>query len=265
MDRLTEIIEVKRKRLFESKRVVPLELVRAQAINVRSNSRSHRLAAALTHNGRTNIIAEIKRASPSKGVIRADIDPERLSRAYQAGGAAAVSVLTEEDHFCGSLDDLRSVRQAVTLPLLCKDFIFDEYQVYECAAAGADALLLITAALDDEALLRLRRIAEDELGLDALIEVHTLDEMNRAATCEAKIIGVNNRDLRSFEVSLKTSAQLAPFAPNGAVLVSESGIETRDDIQQLRAFGYRGFLIGEHLMRADDPEARLRTLVSSVE
>ena len=261
VDRLSEIIEVKRTRLLQSKRIVPLSLVRAHATDVRANAQPHRLAEALTDRERINIIAEIKRASPSKGLIRADINPAAQGRAYEAGGASAVSVLTEEDHFCGSLDDLRKVRHAIALPLLCKDFIFDEYQIYECAAAGADALLLITAVLDDETLKALLGIAEDELGLDALIEVHTLDEMNRANRCGARIIGVNNRDLRTFEVSLTTSANLASLASNGTVLVSESGIETWDDIQRLRTFGYRGFLIGEHLMRADNPERALRALL----
>src|SRR6185503_5972059 len=160
--------------------------------------------------------------------------------------------------FAGSLDDLRQVKAAVDLPVLRKDFIVEDYQVYESAAAGADAILLIVAALDDELLARLRRLAEDELQMDALVEVHTSDEMKRAAACDAKLIGVNNRDLRTFEVSLETSLRLAREAPGDALLVSESGLNNAADLQRLYEAGYRGFLIGETLMRADDPEQALR-------
>jgi indole-3-glycerol phosphate synthase len=172
-----------------------------------------------------------------------------------------MSVLTEEDFFSGSLDDLREVKRAVALPVLRKDFIFEEYQVYESAAAGADALLLIVAALDDELLSRLRRLAEDELGMDALIEVHTSDEMKRATACGASLIGVNNRDLRSFEVSLETSLSLAREAPEGALLISESGLRDFRDLRRLHDAGYRGFLIGETLMRSEDPADALRQLL----
>jgi len=169
-----------------------------------------------------------------------------------------MSVLTEEDYFAGSLDDLRAVKSTVELPVLRKDFIVDEYQVYESAAAGADAILLIVAALDDESLLQLRRLAEDELHMDALVEVHTSDEMRRAAACGAKLIGVNNRDLRTFEVSLETSLSLAREAPPNAVLISESGLNSAADLQRLYEAGYRGFLIGETLMCAEDAKQALR-------
>jgi len=171
----------------------------------------------------------------------------------------AMSVLTEEDYFAGSLDDLRQVKAAVELPVLRKDFIVDEYQVYESAAAGADAILLIVAALDDELLSRLRRLAEDELGMDALVEVHTSEEMKRAEACGARLIGVNNRDLRTFAVSLETSLSLAREAPSEALLISESGLKHAADLQRLYEAGYGGFLIGETLMRADDPAAALRS------
>src|SRR2546429_9100831 len=180
-----------------------------------------------------------------------------MAKRYELGGAAAVSVLTEEDYFDGSLDDLCAVRQATSLPILRKDFVFDEYQIYESAAAGADALLLIVAALDDDTLARLRTITEDELGMDALVEVHTAEELDRAVEAGAQVIGVNNRDLSTFEVSLETSVQLASAAPKDTVLISESGIGSADDIQRLRGLGYRGFLIGETLMRADDPKELL--------
>jgi indole-3-glycerol phosphate synthase len=169
-----------------------------------------------------------------------------------------MSVLTEEDYFSGSLEDLRAAKSIIDLPVLRKDFIVDEYQVYESAAAGADAVLLIVAALDGDALLRLRRLAEDEIGMDALVEVHDRDEMQRAAACGAKLIGVNNRNLHTFDVSLETSLSLASAAPKDAVLISESGLKTASDLSRLRDAGYRGFLIGESLMRSDDPEAALR-------
>ena len=261
MDLLTSIIEAKRRRLAASKNESPFTELRIEALEVRSNSKPHVFARALDDVNKINIIAEFKRRSPSKGEIRRGADPAATSRAYESAGAAAISVLTEEDYFGGSLDDLRSARKAVSLPILRKDFIADEYQVYESAAAGADAVLLIVAALDDDALVRLRRITEDELGMDALVEVHTADEMKRAAACGAKVIGVNNRDLQTFEVSLDTSAQVVALAPKGAVLISESGIESPADITRLRKLGYRGFLIGESLMRAEDPGDLLRSFL----
>jgi indole-3-glycerol phosphate synthase len=206
-----------------------------------------------------NIIAEFKRRSPSKGMIREDANPIEIARAYETGGAVAMSVLTEEDYFAGSLDDLREVKSTVDLPVLRKDFIVDEYQVYESAIAGADAILLIVAALDDESLARLRRLAEDELQMDALVEVHTSDEMKRAVACGAKLIGVNNRNLRTFEVSLETSLSLAREAPSEALLISESGLNNSADLRRLYNAGYRGFLIGETLMRAHDLATALRS------
>jgi indole-3-glycerol phosphate synthase len=240
MNVLSEIVARKRERVREAK----------------SRARPHAFRRALQGDG-INVIAEFKRRSPSKGMIREGANPIDIARAYQAGGAVAMSVLTEEDYFAGSLEDLRQVKATVDLPVLRKDFIVDEYQVYESAAAGADAILLIVAALDDELLLRLRRLAEDELQMDALVEVHTSDEMRRAVACGAKLIGVNNRDLRTFEVSLETSLSLAREAPSEALLISESGLKTSDDLQRLHDAGYRGFLIGETLMRADDPAAAL--------
>ena len=247
MDVLTEIITKKRERLAG---LGAFEGVRAAAT-------PHAFFRALSADG-INVIAEFKRRSPSKGFIREGAKPSEVARAYQAGGAVAMSVLTEEDYFAGSLDDLREVKSTVKLPVLRKDFIVDEYQVYESAAAGADAILLIVAALDDELLSQLRRLAEDELGMDALVEVHTSDEMKRAVACGAKLIGVNNRDLRTFEVSLETSLSLAREAPPEALLISESGLNNATDLERLYDAGYRGFLIGETLMRADDPIAALR-------
>jgi indole-3-glycerol phosphate synthase len=262
MDVLSEIIARKRERVREAQASASLEELRSLAGEVRTSARPHAFSDALRAEG-VNIIAEFKRRSPSKGMIRGDANVRDVARAYEAGGAAAMSVLTEEDYFAGSLDDLRQVKATVNLPVLRKDFIVEEYQVFESAAAGADALLLIVAALDDEVLSRLTRLAEDELGMDALVEVHTSEEMIRAATRGASLIGVNNRDLRTFEVSLDTSLSLAHEAPEGALLISESGLHTSQDLNRLRQAGYRGFLIGETLMRSDNPEAALRGFVGA--
>ena len=258
---LTEIIAAKKKRVAVAKTITSRELLRAEAIAVRQTAKQHAFKSALDQSARVNIIAEFKRRSPSKGVIRADADPAPTAREYEHGGAVAISVLTEQDYFDGSLDDLREVREAVSLPILRKDFIVDEYQAYESAAAGADALLLIVAALDDDSLAHLRRLAEDELGMDALVEVHTSEELKRAVACGAKLIGVNNRDLRTFNVSLETSIELAREAPTDVVLISESGLNTRADLLQLQSHGYKGFLIGESLMRANNVAATLRDLI----
>ncbi len=262
MNILSEIIARKRERVLAANELVPLAQIRQLASAVRGNLASHAFSKALLRDG-INIIAEFKRRSPSKGIIRPDADLLQIVKSYEAGGAAAISVLTEEDYFSGSLEDLRAVKTSVGLPVLRKDFVFDEYQVYESAAAGADAILLIVAALDDELLLRLRRLAEDELGLDALVEVHTAEEMSRAVACAASLIGVNNRDLRTFEVSLETSLSLAREAPSDALLISESGLRTREDLQLLHSAGYRGFLIGETLMRSKDPQQALRNVLDA--
>lgn len=252
MNVLSEIIGKKRERVAKAK-----ERVQLKELPRRENP--HALRAALRADG-INIIAEFKRRSPSKGVIRADANLSQIVKSYETGGAIAISVLTEEDYFDGSLDDLRTVKATVDLPVLRKDFVFDEYQLYESAAAGADAILLIVAALDDEKLRQLRRVAEDALGIDALVEVHTSEEMKRAVSSGATLIGVNNRDLRTFEVSLNTSLSLAREAPSDALLISESGLRGPDDLRRLREAGYQGFLIGETLMRAGNPEQALRDL-----
>jgi indole-3-glycerol phosphate synthase len=258
MDILSEIIATRRRGLEAAKRAAPFEQLRSTALEVRGNSKSHALREALRVDAVT-VIAEFKRRSPSKGMIRENADAATIARSYQSAGAAAISVLTEENYFAGSLADLSAAREVVALPLLRKDFLFDEYQVYESAAAGADALLLIVAALDDETLARLLRLTEEELCMDALVEIHTKEEMLRAIGLGAKLIGVNNRDLRTFNVSIETSLELAQFASAEVVLVSESGLSP-DVVGELRAAGYSGFLVGESLMRAEDPELALRAL-----
>jgi len=259
MSVLQEIVARKRECLASAKQSVPLERIREIARAKRSGKSSHRLAEALKCDG-INIIAEFKRKSPSKGVIRADIDARSMARNYQAGGAVAISVLTEENYFSGSLEDLRAIKSDVHLPILRKDFLFDEYQIYESAAAGAHAILLIVASLDDKQLSELRQLAEDELGLDALVEVHDEREMERATESGAVLIGVNNRNLHTFEVTLHTSLQLLSKAPANATLVSESGLHHANDLSMLHKVGYRGFLIGESLMRAENAAEALRDL-----
>lgn len=266
MDFLREIIEKKRARLPNMREETSIAEVRVQAVDARLQTKPHRLLDALAHNPGVNVIAEIKRASPSRGMIRPDANPATLGRAYERGGAIAISIVTEEDHFQGSLDDLRAVRQAVSLPLLRKDFIVDEFQVYEAAAAGADAILLIVAAIDnDDELRHLRSVTEDELGMDALVEVHTEEEIERARDCGATLVGVNNRDLRTFEVSLETSARLIQYVPRDVICISESGLDSAEDLHRLRRLGYKGFLIGEMLMRAAQPEVMLRALLDEAE
>jgi len=259
MDILPQIINKKRERLSDSKQSVSLHQMQQVAHDARRNAKPHAFLQALQSDG-LNIIAEFKRRSPSKGIIRPDADLAQIINSYESGGAVAISVLTEEDHFSGSLDDLRQAKTTTDLPVLRKDFIVDEYQIYQSAAAGADALLLIVAAIDDETLSKFIGLTEAELGMDALVEVHTSTEMQRAADAQARLIGVNNRDLRSFEVSLETSLKLASGVPAESLLISESGLNTHADLQLLYEAGYRGFLIGETLMRANDPVQMLREL-----
>jgi indole-3-glycerol phosphate synthase len=261
---LDRIVEAKANRLEAAKLLVPFDELVERA-NARSSSRLHHsLAAALNRVDRVNIIAEIKQRSPSKGVIREDFNLVHIAESYAVAGAAALSVLAEEDFFGGSLDHLEEIRQRVALPLLRKDFIFDEYQLYESVLAGADAVLLIVAILEDELLGSLIELTA-KLELDALVEVHSADEMKRAARSGASIIGINNRDLTTFTVDLKTSIELAGLSPTGAVLVSESGIHTGSDILRLKSAGFSAFLVGEHLMRAADPGAALRQLIREAE
>lgn len=260
---LDRIVAAKAARLQAAKAKTPYDVLMQRALTTPSRVGTS-LAEALKRTDRVNIIAEIKQRSPSKGIICEDFDPVRIAESYVSGGAAALSILCEEDFFGGSLEHLKEVRSRVAAPLLRKDFIFDPYQVYESRAAGADAVLLIVALLHDELLARLIEVA-NELGLDALVEVHSASEMSRAEIAGASIVGVNNRDLTSFKVDLDTSIQLAPLAPTGPVLVSESGITTVADIRRLRAAGFHAFLIGEHLMRAQHPRAALKELIETAE
>ncbi len=226
----------------------------------RSIAQRRDFLAALT-NRQPAVIAEIKKASPSKGVLAEEFDPAAIARLYEQGGASALSVLTDEKHFQGSLSDLESARRAVALPALRKDFTIDVYHVYEAAAYGADAILLIAAILSERQMRDFRELA-DRYRMAALVEVHDEEELEPALASGARIVGVNNRNLHTFEVSLETSVRLADKIPSGVVRVAESGIHSSADVQRLRAAGYQAFLVGEHLMKSGDPAGALRALTA---
>ncbi len=253
---LEEIVAACRRRLEEARTRVPIDRVR-QAAERRHEHRD--FAAALSGDG-LRVIAELKQASPSRGVLRQDYGVREIAQGYEAAGAAALSVLTEEQFFRGSLTDLIDARDAVGLPVLRKDFLLDAYQVYESVAAGADALLLIVAALRDNDLRKLIELA-NELHIAALVEVHTADELHRAIEAGARIVGVNNRNLKTFEVNLETSFELRSDIPSPCLAVSESGIKTPADLRRLRGVGYDAVLIGKHFMTADDPGRALAALL----
>jgi indole-3-glycerol phosphate synthase len=226
----------------------------------RSIAQRRDFLAALAANAPA-VIAEIKKASPSKGVLSAEFDPAAIARIYEQGGAAALSVLTDEKHFQGSLSDLESARGAVQLPALRKDFTIDAYHVYQAAAHGADAILLIAAILSERQMRDFRELAE-HYRMAVLVEVHDEEELEPAIASGARFIGVNNRNLHTFEVSLETSIRLAEKIPAGAVRVAESGIHSSADVQRLRSAGYQAFLVGEHLMKSGDPAGALQALLS---
>lgn len=262
MSVLAGIIASTRAELQRRKRERPEAELRDRALALGPARRS--LRAALSEQGRVGervaVIAELKRRSPSAGALREDADPAAIARAYERGGASAISVLTEGPNFGGSLDDLRAVRAACGLPLLRKDFVLDPYQVYEARVAGADAVLLIVAALDPGELSELRARAR-EVQLDALVEVHDAAELKVALEVGADLIGVNNRDLRDFTVDVGRTYELLKEMPAGVVVVSESGIGRADQLARLGAAGVAGVLVGESLMRAPDPERALRALL----
>jgi indole-3-glycerol phosphate synthase len=263
---LSQILDRKRKATKQLRADPSSRDFRERALQVRENAEPHRLRQALESDlPRLKIIAEFKRRSPSAGIIRDDLTVGEIARCYDRGGACAISVLTDEQYFGGSVADLCAARSSTKLPLLRKDFIIDPIQIFEAAIAEADAVLLIVATLDDTSLIQLRSLAEDELGLDALVEVHGSDELKRAVNAGAKIIGVNNRNLGTFRVSLKTSERLIAKAPRDKIMISESGLHSTHSLLHLQQLGFRGFLIGEALMRAPDPETALRDLVAAAE
>lgn len=252
---LERIVAARRAALPRQIYRMPLAVLR---MTVKKEPPARDFAAALAAPG-ASLIAEIKKASPSRGLLRADFRPAELAAGFAAAGAAALSVLTEEEFFSGSLAHLREARRAAALPVLRKDFIFDPWQVWETRAAGADSFLLIAAILSDAALGELLALGR-ELGMEPLVEVHSAAELERALTAGARVLGVNNRDLATFAVRLETSFELAGRIPDDCIAVSESGIHSAEEIARLAAAGYDAFLIGEHLMQAPAPAEALRRL-----
>ncbi|MEX0683862.1 MAG: indole-3-glycerol phosphate synthase TrpC [Dehalococcoidia bacterium] len=255
---LDRIVADTRESLAAAKAHTPLAAVRAQAETAPA---PRGFADALRRPG-IGLIAEVKKASPSRGVLRADFDPVWIAGRYAEGGAAAISVLTDEKHFQGKLEYLRAIREALPdgPPLLRKDFTFDEYQLHEARVYGADAVLLIVAILDD-ALLRDLLAISAAIGLDTLVEVHDEAEMARATAAGATLIGINNRDLHTFNLDLATTERIAPLAPPNATIVTESGIFTRDDMRRLEAAGVHAALIGESIVTAPDPADKVQELL----
>lgn len=262
---LDRILHHKREEVAQAKERVPLAALEQEAVRVAAEDGERgRFAAALIREDEVRIIAEIKKASPSKGVIREDFDPVELAGVYAAGGAAAISVLTDERFFQGSITHLEAVRRTVSLPLLRKEFIIDPYQLFEAKVHGADAVLLIVAALSPAKLRELHALARDLL-LDALVEVHTEAELETALDAGATLVGINNRDLATFHTSLEVTERLVSKIPKGRVVVSESGISTPEDLRFLRSLGVHAALIGEALTREPDVGAKLRSLTGQEE
>lgn len=258
-DILARILERKREEIIESVSRFPLAELRARCDDSADARGFGNALRARVKNGSAGVIAEIKRASPSKGLLRDPYDPADISRRYAANGAACLSVLTDHDFFQGHEDHLVAARVAATVPVLRKEFIIDPYQVYESRALGADCILLIVAALDDQRMFELAACAR-ELGLDVLVEVHDAAELDRALTLELPLLGINNRDLRTFEVSLGTTLALLSEIPDNRLVVTESGIHTREHVSLMRENGVHCFLVGEAFMRAPDPGAKLAEL-----
>ncbi|MEZ5476817.1 MAG: indole-3-glycerol phosphate synthase TrpC [Thiolinea sp.] len=258
-DILDTILATKQREIRERAANIPLAALREQA---QTAEPVRGFLQALQHKisqGEAGVIAEVKKASPSKGVIRADFDPPAIARSYEAGGAACLSVLTDADYFQGHEDYLRAARAACSLPVIRKDFIIDPYQVLEARSIGADCILLIAAALPDEPLQALYELAR-ELGMDVLIEVHDRAELERILPLQAPLIGINNRNLRTFATSLQTTLELLPLVPAETLLVTESGIHQPHDVELMRSHGIHAFLVGEAFMRAEEPGTALRHL-----
>jgi indole-3-glycerol phosphate synthase len=255
---LDRILEARRAAVEHRKKVLPETALKYGA---KAATPLRNFAAALSCDG-VNIIAELKPASPSRGVLRDPFDAVALARSLETAGAAAISVLTEEEFFHGSLKNLREARKSIALPVLRKDFIFDPWQVWEARANDADSFLLIVAALGDSQLRDLIALGR-ELGMEPLVEVHTAAELDRALAADARILGVNNRDLKTLTVRAETSFELIGRIPEHCIAVSESGLRAHDDLLRLRAAGFDAFLIGEHLMLASDPAAALASLLGA--
>jgi len=260
-DVLKKIVDYKTGELARVKGAVPLQEIMARLSDLEDQARGFEAEIRnACESGWTPVIAEVKKGSPSKGIIRADFDPLEIAQVYQTNGASCLSVLTDEHFFLGHLSYLALIREQVSLPLLRKDFIFDPYQIYQARAAGADAILLIAAMLELSQLREFAAIAR-ELSLDVLLEVHDENELKTALETDCRLIGINNRDLRSFVVDIATSERLAALVPPGRIIVAESGITRRDEIVRLTEAGVHAFLVGESLMREPDIGAKLRELL----
>lgn len=252
---LDKIVAEKRQEVEQKKRSLPVSALKERI----AQQKTLGFAAALGGD-RLRLIAEVKKASPSKGVLCPDFNPVELAKAFAQNGASAISILTEANHFHGSLEYLAAIREEVDIPLLRKDFIFDPYQVYESAAYGADALLLIAAILNQEQLQQLLALSHS-LGLNCLVEVHNEKEVEKALLADAEIIGINNRDLNTFTVDINTTQRLRPLIPEGRIVVSESGINNRNDIKKIREWGINSVLVGEALVTADNIPTKMKELL----
>jgi len=253
---LNRIVAQKREGVERRKKSMPLSYLKERiALQEAPLDFAHALEGT-----QTRLIAEVKRASPSRGILCPNFNPVELAKKYAQGGAAAISVLTEANYFEGSLDHLAAIRQEINLPLLRKDFIFDPYQVYESRAYGADALLLIVAILNQEQLVELLSLSHN-LGLSCLVEVHNEGEVERALRSQARIIGINNRDLTAFTIDINTTCRLLPPIPKGRIVVSESGISSRGDVEKLKGWGVNAVLVGEALVTAGDVVTKVRELI----
>jgi indole-3-glycerol phosphate synthase len=255
---LDQIVDKRRESIAHRKRVLPDVALK---IAVEKGDPPRDFAAALSRDA-YNVIAELKKASPSLGMIREDYAPAALASEVEVAGAAALSVLTEEDFFSGSLADLKAARKATEIPVLRKDFIIDPWQIWEARAVGADSFLLIAAILNDANLASLLELGRS-LQMEPLVEVHSREELNRVVAVGARIIGVNNRDLRDFKVRIETSLELVEAIPQDCIAVSESGLHSHDDLSRLRLAGFDAFLIGEHLMKNANPGVQLRALLGT--
>ena len=261
MNKLEEICTAKRQEVARGKAAASLSEFQQQAAQ-QSAPRGFESALRAKAEAGFALIAEIKKASPSKGLIRANFDPASHAAAYKAGGATCLSVLTDQQFFQGNFDHLLAARSSCDLPILRKDFMVDPWQVFEARAIGADAILIIVAALEDNLMMEIEGAAR-ECGMDVLVEVHDEAEMERAWQLKSRLIGINNRDLRTFVTDLATSERLAPLAPPGVLLIGESGIASHEDCARLAESGIRSFLVGESLMRQEDVEGATRKLLSA--
>lgn len=257
---LDEIIEKRKLQLEKEKAINSLETMKMLAFAIETPTKSFKKALAFET---LAVICEVKKASPSKGLIRKKFEPVEIAKEYETAGANAISCLTEEYYFQGSSEYLKEIRKSVNIPILRKDFIFDEYQIYEARVMGADAILLIAGVLDTQKLIEFSRIAKS-LGLDCLVEVHNKEELVFALEANAEIIGINNRNLKTFDVDLETTKRLSKLIPKGKIIVSESGIATNADMKSAKQFGANAVLIGETLMRSDSISNTIKQLRESV-